>query len=83
MQRILELVELGISQDFIVGLKKLITSSETMDKITSLAILIKAADVVSESDLNQMAFHFMPYITIKNIQSREEEVMSMAGRALG
>jgi hypothetical protein len=47
MLRVLELAEMGITQEFINCLKRMITSSETMDKITSLAILIKAADVVS------------------------------------
>ena len=38
---------------------------------------------VSESDRNQIAFNFMPYLSIKNIGSREEEVLALAGQALG
>jgi serine/threonine-protein kinase mTOR len=64
-------------------LKKLISSNESLEKVTGLSTLISLAGVANESSLNTIAVHFLQLVSLRNILSRDEDVIILASVALG
>lgn len=72
-----------ISQDLIACLRKLISSNEPLEKITGLSTLISLTGAANESSLNTLAVHFLQSVSLRNIISKDEEVIVLASVALG
>jgi hypothetical protein len=72
-----------VSQELIPNLKKLISSNDSTDKVVGLSTLISLAGVANESSLNTIAVHFLQLVSLRNIISREENIIVLASVALG
>lgn len=72
-----------LSAELITGLKKIVTSSDTIEKATGLSTLISICSVTNETNLNNLAFHFLQLVSLKNILSKEDEIINLASQALG
>ncbi|OMJ77176.1 hypothetical protein SteCoe_23284 [Stentor coeruleus] len=85
LQRLTESIEdtQDISQDLIACLRKLISSNEPLEKITGLSTLISLTGAANESSLNTLAVHFLQSVSLRNIISKDEEVIVLASVALG
>lgn len=54
-----------------------------MEKTTGLSTLISLAGVANESSLNTIAVHFLQLVSLRNILSKDEEIILLASLALG
>ena len=64
-------------------MKKLISSNEPLEKVTGLSTLISLAGVANESSLNTIAVHFLQLVSLRNILSKDEDIIILASLALG
>ena len=85
LQKLVELIEdtQEIHSELIAGLKKLVTSTESVEKITGLSCLISICTVANETNINTLAFHFLQWVSFKNIQNKDEEIIGLASEAMG
>jgi hypothetical protein len=83
--KLLECVEDSeeVVADLIPHLKRMVNSSDLVERMTALSCLYKVSEVVSELCLNNLAFQFIQTISFKNLNSKEEEAVILASQTLG
>ena len=61
----------------------MISSNDQLEKTTGLSTLISLSGVANESSLNTIAVHFLQLVSLRNIPSKDEEIVILASIALG
>lgn len=83
--KLLECVEDSeeVVNGLIPHLKRMVNSSDLVERMTALSCLYKLSEVVSEHGLNNLAFQFIQTISFKNLNFKEEEAVILASQTLG